>query len=214
MTAWSNEMNTLVELITRVLCDSWPKNPTDGVYLYCQTESNQQSVFQTARSLLDKSMTAQVLILQSMAMSGYPGFAKWNEQLQESGFLQSQIQGVEIGETETLNTLIESKALVRFALQKHYRSIIIVAPPFQQLRAVMTAVTVLLSEYPQLLIYSYPAVAEPWLDETLHSQGTLRAMRSELIHEELERIKTYQKKGDLFMFEQIVAYLNKRETMV
>jgi|GEM_PF-4800420 len=37
-------MNDTIELLTRTLCDLQPKNPTNGVYLYCQTKSNQQSI--------------------------------------------------------------------------------------------------------------------------------------------------------------------------
>ncbi len=205
-------MNLVTELLTRVLCDSWSQTPADGVYLYCQTESSQQSVFRAALDLLDNSLTSKVLILQSSAKSGYPGFPKWSERLEKSGLDRGQIEGVEIGETATLNTLIESEALVRYALRREYHSLFVVAPPFQQLRAFMTAVTVALREYPQLLIYSYPAVAMPWQEEVLHSQGTLRATRNELIRTELERIDTYQQKGDLALFEQVLAYLNKRKT--
>jgi len=206
-------MNNIIELLTRVLCDSRPDTPVDGAYLYCQTEDSQQAVFQAAVSCLEKSCTTKVLVLQSTAKSGYPGFDKWCECLQKTGLSSEQIEGVDIGETVTLNTLIESEALVRFALTRGYRSILVIAPPFQQLRAFMTAVTVALREYPQLRIYSYPAVAMPWQEEVLHSQGTLRAIRSELIHAELERINIYQNKGDLALFEQVLVYLNKREAV-
>ncbi|MBL4902224.1 MAG: hypothetical protein JKY62_06210 [Desulfocapsa sp.] len=206
--------HVVVELLTRVLCDSRPVMPVDGVYLNCQTTSSQGGVFQTAKFLLDKSYAAKALILHIDAKSGYPGFDKWSEQLQKTGINQEQIEGVESGETESINTLIESEALVRFALKRKYRAIVVVAPPFQQLRAFMTAVTVALREYPQLRIYSYPAVAMPWQEEIVHSQGTLKAIPSELIHAELARINTYQKKGDLSLFEPILAYLNQRQDIV
>ena len=74
----------------------------------------------------------------------------------------------------------------------------------------MTAVTVALREYPELLLYSYPAVAMPWQEEVVHSQGTLKATRSELIHMEFERINKYQNKGDLASFEEVLTYLNNR----
>ncbi|RWX50819.1 hypothetical protein VU00_10173 [Candidatus Electrothrix marina] len=202
------------ELLTRILCDSRPEVPVDGVYLNCQTKSSQEIVFQTAKFLLGRSYTSKVLILRADAKSGYPGFDKWCEQMQKSGIHQEQIEGVTIGETESINTLIESEALVRFALKCKYRSIIITAPPFQQARAFMTAVTVALREYPQLRIYSYPTVAMPWQEEIIHSQGTLKAIPSELIHTELERIDTYQKKGDLSPFEPVLNYLNQRQDIV
>lgn len=204
-------MNKGVELLTRVLCDSLPEAPTDGVYLYCQTKNNQQVVFQAAVTLFDQLLSAKVLVLHSSAKCGYPGYSQWNELLHECGFSTAQIEGVTISRTATLNTLIESEALVRFVKQRRYRSIFVVAPPFQQLRAFMTAVTVALREYPQLRIYSYPPTAMSWQGEVLHSQGTLRDKRSELIYAEWERIGTYQQKGDLASFESVLAYLNGRE---
>jgi hypothetical protein len=53
-----------------------------------------------------------------------------------------------------------------------------------------------------------------WQEEVIHSQGTLKAKRRDLIQEELERIEKYQKKGDLTTPEQVLSYLNKRETAV
>ena len=206
-------MNDTIELLTRVLCDLQPKNPTNGAYLYCQTKSNQQSIFQAAHFLLNNTLTHRILILNTNAKSGYPGFAEWKQQLHQLGLSEEQIEGVLNKETSMLNTLIESEAIIRFARQHSYHSLFVVAPPFQQLRAFMTAVTVALREYPELLIYSYPGVAMSWQEEVIHSQGTLKAKRRDLIQEELERIEKYQSKGDLASPEQVLSYLNKRETV-
>jgi len=206
-------MNDTIELLTRVLCDLQPKNPTNGAYLYCQTRSNQQSIFQAAHFLLNNALTHRILILNTKAKSGYPGFTEWKQQLHQLGLSEEQIEGVLNKETSMLNTLIESEAIIRFARQHSYRSLFVVAPPFQQLRAFMTAVTVALREYPELLIYSYPSAAMSWQEEVIHSQGRLKAKRRDLIQEELERIEKYQSKGDLASPEQVLSYLNKRETV-
>ena len=207
-------MNDTIELLTRILCDLRPKNPTNGAYLYCQTRGNQQSIFQAAQFLLNNSLTSKILILNTKPRSGYPGFTEWKQQLQQLGLFVEQIEGVKNNETSMLNTLIEPEALIRFAKQHGYRSLFIVAPPFQQLRAFMTAVTVTLREYPELLIYSYPGEAMPWQEEVVHSQGTLKAKRRDLIQEELERIEKYQGKGDLALFKQVLSYLKKREAVL
>lgn len=207
------QMNDTTELLIRTLCDLRPKNPANGAYLYCQTRSNQQSIFQAARFLLNNVLTHRILILNTKSRSGYPGFTEWKQQLHQLGLSEEQIEGVNI-KTSMLNTLIESEAIIRFARQHSYRSLFVVAPPFQQLRAFMTAVTVALREYPELLIYSYPGVAMSWQEEVIHSQGTLKAKRRDLIQEELERIEKYQSKGDLASPERVLSYLNKRETVV
>jgi len=53
-----------------------------------------------------------------------------------------------------------------------------------------------------------------WQEEVIHSQGTLKAKRRDLIQEELERIEKYQSKGDLASPARVLSYLNKRETVV
>ncbi len=204
-------MKKTIELITRTLCDLQPKMPTQGAYLYCQTKDNQQSIFQTAQFLLNHSFTSKILILGTQSQSGYPGFEEWKRQLLKLGIPTEQIERVNKEGTSALNTLVESEALIRFAKQQRYGSIFIVASPFQQLRAFMTAVTVSMRAYPELLIYSYPGAAMPWQEEVVHSQGTLKAKRYELIQKELERIEKYQDKGDLASFEQVLNYLNGRE---
>ncbi|MBW2088203.1 MAG: YdcF family protein [Deltaproteobacteria bacterium] len=205
-------MNDTIELLVRTLCDLRPMNPTNGAYLYCQTRSNQQSIFKAAQSLLNNSLTYKILILNTKAKSGYPGFTEWKQQLEQLGIPEKKIEGVIINKTTMLNTLIESEGIIRFAKQHSYNSVFVVAPPFQQLRAFMTAVTVALREYPELLIYSYPGAAMSWQEEVVHSQGTLKAKRRDLIQEELERIDKYHSKGNLASPEQVLSYLNKRNT--
>ena len=204
-------MNKAIELITRTLCDLQPKFPTHGAYLYCQTEDNHNSVFQAAQFLINHSYTSKLLILGADAESGYPGFEEWKRQLLQLGILTEQITSVNKEETSELNTLVESEALIRFTKKQSYGSIFVVAPPFQQLRAFMTAVTVSMREYPELLIYSHPGAAMHWQEEVVHSQGTLMAKRRELIQEELDRIEKYQNKGDLASYEQVLNYLNRRD---
>jgi hypothetical protein len=200
-----------VELVTRILCDLQPKSPADGAYLYCQTKGNQMSTFQTAVFLIQNILSPKVLILKEKEKSGYLGFSEWTHQLHQLGITAEQIELVKNDGASELNTLTESKALIRHARRKGYCSLYVVASPFQQLRAFMTAVTVSVREYPELLIYSYPGVTMPWQEEVIHSQGKLIAKRRELIQKELERIDTYQDKGDLASFEQILTYLNERE---
>jgi hypothetical protein len=48
-------------------------------------------------------------------------------------------------------------------------------------------------------------------DDVIHSQGTLRAKRHQLIQAEIERIDKYQNIGDLASTEAVLNYLNKRQ---
>lgn len=204
-------MNNDIELITRILCDTRPDKPLDGAYLYCMTVENQESPFRAARRLIRHDITRRILILEADAMSGYPGAVQYRKGLEDAGLTAEQIGNVPAGGLSSINTLIESEAMVRFAKEKGLDDLIVVSSPFHQLRAFMTAVTVGLRIYPGLKIYSYPGAPLPWLETAVHSQGTLQTPRRQLIHEELARINTYQKKGDLARVETVLEYLNGRD---
>jgi len=113
--------------------------------------------------------------------------------------------------TPTLNTLVEAESLMRHAKNKNYRSIIVIAAPFHQERAFMTAVSAAIRENSNVCLYSYPGLALAWDEEVVHSQGTVLATRAGLISGEQERIHKYQEKGDLVSYSQVLAYLRKRD---
>jgi hypothetical protein len=200
-----------LELAIRTLCDSPPpENTFDAAYLCCQTSDNQQSVFLTARSLVTHGYASMILILKAKAKSGYPGYDHWRRELRDTGIANDKIVAVPIEDTPSLNTLLESRALVAYAKNRHLKKLAIVSSPFHQLRAFMTAVTVALRIFPTLSIYSHPGQTLPWCQQVVHSQGTLKAKRYDLIEEELKRIETYQAKGDLASYNEVIDYLNKR----
>lgn len=199
------------ELIVRVFSDFFPRPPLDGAYLYCATKDNQSSVFQTAQKLVAEGSAQRILILQAGPLSGYPGCEIWRRKLENQGVPPDRILEVPLDGTTSINTLIESRALIRFARERGLETLFVVAPPFQHPRAFMTAVTVALERYPELRLYSHPGMALPWMDTVAHSQGTLKAPRRQLIQEELIRIETYCKKGDLAHFETVLGYIDERD---
>lgn len=202
--------SSILELMVRVLSDSLPEKPFDGAYLYCSTEGNQSSVFQAARKLIVEGTVRRILIYMTEPLSGYPGGETWRNALEVQGISGEQIIGVPPADAASINTLIETQAMIRCAKERGLETLLVVAPPFQQLRAFMTAVTVALERYPELRLYSHPGKALPWMETVVHSQGTLRAPRRQLIQEELIRIETYRKKGDLANFENVLDYINRR----
>jgi uncharacterized SAM-binding protein YcdF (DUF218 family) len=204
-------MNTAIELLTRILCDTRPEGAADGAYLYCTTLDNQPAVFNTAKRLISQSVASRIYVSAAPAMSGYPGVAQCRQELHKFGLTKEQIGCVPIRKGAALNTLVESEALIQFARDEGFGSLVVVSPPFHQLRAFMTAVTVTLKRYPKLAIYSAPGASLAWMQAVAHSQGTLQAPRRQLIQEELARIYTYQDKGDLARFEAVLDYLNHRD---
>jgi uncharacterized SAM-binding protein YcdF (DUF218 family) len=145
------------------------------------------------------------------AHGGYPGGDPFRNGLEAIGVPATHIFDLPSGGTDSINTLIESQALVRYAKDQGVTSLFVTSPPFHQFRAFMTAVTVALNIYPELMIYSYPGSTLPWIETVTHSQGTLQAPRRQLIEVELMRIETYQTKCDLVRFESVLSYMNQRD---
>ena len=199
------------ELIIRALCDVQAEITVDGAVLYSQTTDNQSSVFLAAKKIISNKLAKKILFIKSAPISGYPGFSSWTNELNKSGIQSNDIVGVELMKTNSLNTLIESEAIIKYAAQKKYRSLYVVSSPFHQLRAFMTLVTVALRYYPEILIFSYTGISLPWLDKVVHSQGTLSGTRKDIIKAEFERIEKYKQKGDLSSEIKIIEYLNKRD---
>ena len=194
-----------------MLCDHCPLAEVDAAYLYCTTKDNQMSVFRAARNMVNRRLAKKILIFQSAPMGGYPGGGPSKHGLEAIGVPATHIFDLPSGGTDSINTLIESQALVRYAKDQGLTSLFVASPPFHQFRAFMTAVTVALNNYPELMIYSYPGSTLPWMETVTHSQGTLQAPRRQLIEEELKRIETYQTKGDLARFESVLSYMNQRD---
>ncbi len=199
------------ELIIRVLCDVQAEITVDGAVIYSQTTDNQRSVFLAAKELLSNKLTKKILLINSAPISGYPGFSSWTDELIKSGIQSNDIVGVELLKTNSLNTLIESEAIIKYAAQKKYRSLYVVSSPFHQLRAFMTLVTVALRCYPEIRIFSYTGISLPWLEKVVHSQGTLFGTRKDILKAEFERIEKYKQKGDLSSEIEIIEYLDKRD---
>ncbi|MEM9266750.1 MAG: YdcF family protein [Cyanobacteria bacterium P01_F01_bin.13] len=199
------------ELLHRIFCDPLPTR-CEAAYLFGQTPDNEPSIFQRAKLLVDQGQAAAIWIPGTEAMSGYPGKTVWCDRIAAYVPLDL-VQPVPTESTQSLNTLIEARATVQFAKAQGVKSLLVIAVPFHQQRAVMTVITVALAEYPALRVYSAPGMAMDWQATVVHSQGTLQAKCYELIHGEQERIDKYGKKGDLGSREAVLDYLRQRDEL-
>ncbi|GHA54898.1 YdcF family protein [Pontibacter akesuensis] len=201
----------LEELIIRSLADTLPPETADAVFLFGQTEDNQRSVFATAKKLLEQGQAKKVMFLNSEPKSGYPGFESWQQELTKIGIKPEQIEAVPSPETEILHTRIEACAMAKHAIAQAYKTVIVVASPFQQPRAFMAAVTAAFAHYPSLRLHSQAGEPLPWCQEANHSQGKVEDTRAGLIAGEIERIHKYNQKGDLAYAEEVLEYLHRRD---
>ena len=203
----------LEELIIRTLCDTLPATPADALFLFGQTEDNQDAAFAAAKLLLQGNYTSRIMFLGTPPMSGFPGGANWTKELTALDIPDNALELIQPvpANTDMLHTGIEANSMVRHALAKGYNRVIVTAAPFQQPRAFMAAVTAALRTYPDLEIYSLPGKPLPWQEVAVHSQGKTESTRAGLITGEMKRIKKYSKEGDLATVEEVLDYLDRRD---
>jgi hypothetical protein len=203
-------MTDLLILLPRLFCDVRPPEPLDGAYLYGETADNEDSVLHAAPRLLREGVARRILLLATPPLAGHPGFAAWEAKLRALGVPAAAIEPVP-HDGPGINTLTEAEAVVRHARRAGHRAIAIVAAPFHQARAFITAVSVALREHPALGLYSLPGEPLPWDATVTHSQGVLTGTRASLVAGEIERLARYRAKGDLAAPEAVAAYLRRRD---
>ncbi len=208
------DLDQLVELTARVLRDTPPPCRLPAAYLFAQTEDNEASVLGAGLELLCGERIEVLRLPGCPAIAGYPGFNHWQAKLVAAGAPPQRIEAVALEVAAGINTKVEAEAAVRLALARGDCALAVVAAPFHQLRAFMTAVRVALAEHTALRLYSFPGLALPWAEQVTHSQGTVSATRAGLIEPELRRIERYTEKGDLIQVHQVLDYLDQRERSI
>lgn len=216
--AHKDELVAFAKEITR-WDEKLPAHP-DMVYLVGQTKGNQESVLAAARGF--PGVPVGFIGHDGTESSGFPGGSAWRKELQLKdlrrlfdpsllvpilGSFTADADGVLRGHTRT-----EMQALIDHAIGTKLKKIIIVAPRFHMPRAYMTAVTVLLEKrHPEISIYAKNADDLPWLEKTVHSQGSETGRRIDFIKTEAQRIERYQKLDHLASIEEVEAYRNEVE---
>ena len=208
------DMGMFLQLVVRVLCDQEPGDRANiPIYLVGQTEDNQASVF--GRLAMWDAATrhhglrpTNPVAISAGSTSGYPGAETWARELALRGVHTIRIRRVPCA--GQLNTLTELESLVQYAGESGWNEIVMMAAPFHQLRSFLTIVGAIRRQRSSLRVYNVPGIALPWGEEALHSQGVLRATRSQLVVEEHARIVRYTERGDLATVSQAMEYLDRR----
>lgn len=205
----------LRELYYRVVEEgASPPPPADLMYLVGQTRSNQASVLDRAPEF---SGPIGIIGYSDTEHFGYPGSDVWVPELVKRGVPNERValvkgSFVEMGDKKIIHTLSEMRALVQHARAHKIRKILVVAPRFHILRAFMSGVLALTEHYPEMRLY--PALGRPldWDERSSHSQGTLVGTRADFLVEETIRIYAYHAQGNLPDPENVLAYLDRRDS--
>jgi hypothetical protein len=207
------DSEVLDELVTRILCDTQPiGGRADVVYLFGQTKDNEASVMAAAEVLWALNRVKYVSTSAEGRGHGYPGFDVWKKKLIKRGIPGRRIVGISNSSQFPPSTDAEAVSLVRVARARGWKNVYISAPPIHQLRAFISTVSALSHAKTKLNIFNFVGLPQRYEDHIVHSQGIQKGSRSSLIRKELEKIEHYSEKGDLLSPEEVLAYLNKRDS--
>ncbi len=188
--------------------------PLDFAFLYSNTQDNQASVFGGAAELKQKGLANSFLVIGSDDdRTGFPGYVRWSTALEALvGPNMSTVPLLPMKKNGVINVnnLSESESMVAFAARQNIPSLYVVAWNVQQLRAVMTAVSVVRRENSPLNLFSHSGTNLPWDETVYHSQGKDRGTREGFVQKELERIVSYQAQGDILPVKDIIRYMESR----
>ncbi|MBI2141610.1 hypothetical protein HYU16_04280 [Candidatus Woesearchaeota archaeon] len=206
----------LSELAELLLYETEKHPPLDSAFLYSNTQDNQASVFGGAAELKQKRLAHSYLLIGSDDDStGFQGYTRWSTAL-EAVVGRGNIRPVPLLPMKkngviNVNNLSESESLVDYAAKQGIQALYVVAWNVQQLRAVMTAVSVVLKEGSQLSIFSHSGTKLPWDSVVHHSQGNEVGTRAEFVSRELVmKIAKYQAEGDILPARDIIQYMERR----
>ncbi len=221
------DLSRVFQLLTRVMTDSDLNHlncpPKTIVYLVSQTEDNGDSVLDRAGDFV--ATVRRAAMLKTAVVCGYPGFDRWFNLMggNDENFgdpmttwkfleLHEVPNAQEFEEKGQANTLTEMIGLARTAKERGWKQVILISAPFHQLRSFVTLVSVARTVYPKLKVYNAVGCEVDWQEKVIHSQGKATGTRVEILMRELENIQKYHQKGDLLGPDEILDYLNKRDS--
>lgn len=200
---------TLVELVTRVLCDTNPSQTADAAHLFGESRDNQDSVLLAGSSLWRLGRT-RCLYIPEITGPGC-GFEQWKSELTESGVPESRVIRMPLLSKFPNSTDAEGDSIAQLAKVHGWENIYIIAPPLHQLRAFLSTISALKRKRVKLNVYNFTGPAQGWNERIVHSQGRQRGTRHALIYKEFEKIERYFQKRDLIGCKEALAYLNRRD---
>ena len=91
-------------------------------------------------------------------------------------------------------------------------SVVVVVPPLHTIRAFVSTVSPAVREYPELNVWSAPSWPLSWVEEVICFQNKPAARRADQFPSEFEKMERYLAKGDHLSAEEVIRYLNWRDS--
>ncbi len=212
------ELIDLLRLQVRVAHDYRPvyRGALGLLFVFSQTPDNADSLFHKFGQMRRNKEMELLGITDGDLGHGYAGFRASVDRICELGpyLMGFPYKRFDVG--GNVNTGSEAKALAEYCKSEGITDVGVLAVPFMQLRAFMTAMTALRNAGLDrtVRLYSYSGEPLDWQKKVAHSQGTLIGQRKDFLKSELERIDRYrgEKYGSLASAQEVLDYLDWRDS--
>jgi len=187
-----------------------PRKPrfVSHLFLFMLPPSSEGEVLDKAYELWRGGKAHKVCFVDTGPGSGALGASHWKNLLMKRGMPEDHILPIPYTFPEGhINTLYEAISFAKFIQAESLTTVGILCQAFHLLRAAMTLVSVLKELRIQISLHPYTSEVCYWHDVMVHSQGSVKGSRLELVDSELERIRRYQEKGDIGLEDEILNYL-------
>lgn len=216
---FATDPEELIALKRRVMGDRLPPSgQVDVMYCVGGTRDTQDQNLTVAAMYWRRHKTIPVVaVLRATTKYGYCGFEFCRDGLIKHGVDKTVIVPVDIlpQDSDRVNTYTEGKAFLSYASTKAWKTIIVCAPYFHQMRASSTFISLLKvnKQLPWLRIFNLPGHPE-YMGRFKHSQGEVEGDLFELLISEFGRLFLYHDKGDIFSCAELLAYYDLRDSEV
>ena len=213
------DLEGFFQLLPRIYADYHDprRGPFKMAYMYANTPDNEDSMFLRAIELANAGAIESLGTSEGDLGYGYEGFDHSVARLKALGW-KDKVPLVKLDVGGNVNTGSEAQKLAEYLL--NYDSglwmktdLAIIAPPFHLPRAFMTTVTALHRADLKMRVYPICGVPLPWNEEAVHSQGTLKKKRADLLDSELQRLEKYRAAefGSMLPPSEVLKYLDWRD---
>lgn len=211
---FSTDPEELIALKRRVMADMLPIMGTaDMIYCVGGTSDTQDQDIRVGSKLWHAGHAKTIGVLGAPAKSGYPGFEFCYDLLISHGIDKAAIFPVDIlpEDRDKMSTYTEGKALFYHAGIQRWKTIIVCAPFFHQIRAVSSFISLLNQQHPELWFFNQPGEWQDLRKRVTHSQGIVEGDLFELLISEFGRLYRYHDKGDILSCAELLEYYDRRD---
>lgn len=224
-----------LEKVTDLVLKDRPTKPVDVAFFFGRSwfDAEKQGVYQLTVDLYKQGLIKKIAIYGSEGQrfnETGPEMLEPYDHLQinrlnrsvapPKGFAKARFIKMGIPEEDIIlttlpdptknNTIEESKGFLQASKEYRWTSAVVIANQHQLLREILGLIALMDRKSEHMDIYSAAPANPDWQRKVRGAQGEHHAPRKDHVLLEIQRIKTYQEKGDLASFERYFDYLKSR----